>query len=648
MHRRFQPSYLAWTLFLVATLLLGCGESATDPGRDDRDGGDVGGGGQGGDPLNQEGAWMWANPRPQGDPVWRVQFASEDVVYAVTAGASVLKSTDAGRNWEVAYAVFSALRHPHSALNGLHFLDASEGWVAGSRGQIAHTDDGGQSWDDRSLDNERNVHDVHFVDALTGFAVGNRGLLQRTDDGGLSWTPVAHLFGDVSFNAVAFDGAGNGWIGGDDGLALHSDDGGNSWTQIPGVWRGDIGAADALDGVGVVFCSDAGGLALVQAPNRWNYIFGADSIMDAHFEDADNGMALYLEDGLPHLGVLEDGNWQHDEIPFEQTAFTFDVRGKQLALGGWMGAMAHSSNAGANWHDAFEQAPLAAPWSTQLMAVDVEGELAIAAGWGGITLRSTDGGIEWEALENGSSEDLWDASIAHGLAFVAGDNNTLLRSSDQGQSWTEANTEGEGFRFYEVQMFDAQNGVLAGGGGLQMTEDGGLNWTLRAIPLPDHIEATFCASTVGDQHAWLGARSGHVVRTVDGGENWTLHDTGAYRAIQSICFVDEMHGWAGTDSQEFVYTTDGGATWTELWVIGPFRDIDFVNAKVGIAVATTGGVYGTVDGGLTWEQQVSALTTWSHVRGVAMDSENDALIVGTESKILYTRTGGWLPPQQLR
>ena len=261
----------------------------------------------------------------------------------------------------------------------------------------------------------------------------------------------------------------------------------------------------------------------------------------------------------------------------------------------------------------------------------------------GTIVRSRDAGVSWDIRPSGTQEEFRGSWVIGNTAFAVGSNSTLLRSADGGQSWAAMAKEGGVQTFHALCMWDDSNGIIVGAG-LQMTDDGGLTWTERSTPYPDLVTAYFAASVVGTTHAWVGARVGHVMRTIDGGENWTLHDTGASRAIQSIHFINETHGWAGTDSQEFVYTIDGGENWVEQSLPASAHDVMFGSELVGIVVGPSGGVWGTSDGGMTWDQQHSGLMGFSHVRAIHMSSLTDAVIVGTESKILYKRTAGNLPP----
>lgn len=74
-------------------------------------------------------------------------------------------------------------------LAGAAAISATEAWVAaapllGDVGEIAHTTDGGVSWD--VVEMPRQVNTIYFIDSMRGWAAGN-GLF-HTLDGGATWT----------------------------------------------------------------------------------------------------------------------------------------------------------------------------------------------------------------------------------------------------------------------------------------------------------------------------------------------------------------------------------------------------------------------------------------------------------------------------
>lgn len=70
-------------------------------------------------------------------------------------------------------------------LNGVHFINENEGWVAGI-GVMLHTIDGGDTWEQQDVPTRANLSDVYFHDENNGWACGSEDIY-KTTDGGETW-----------------------------------------------------------------------------------------------------------------------------------------------------------------------------------------------------------------------------------------------------------------------------------------------------------------------------------------------------------------------------------------------------------------------------------------------------------------------------
>ena len=89
-------------------------------------------------------------------------------------------------------------------------------------------------WQVINLNTQANPLDIAFTSADHGFLVGSNRLILETNDGGASWNersldlPEEENFRLIS---IAFDGD-DGWIAGQPGLLMHTTDGGQNWTRL--------------------------------------------------------------------------------------------------------------------------------------------------------------------------------------------------------------------------------------------------------------------------------------------------------------------------------------------------------------------------------------------------------------------------------
>ncbi len=90
-------------------------------------------------------------------------------------------------------------------------------------------------WQVVSLPTESNLQDISFTgDDHRGWLVGSESTLLETNDGGKTWQSRSLELGDQKyrFTSVSFAGQ-EGWIVGEPAILLHTEDSGKSWSRIP-------------------------------------------------------------------------------------------------------------------------------------------------------------------------------------------------------------------------------------------------------------------------------------------------------------------------------------------------------------------------------------------------------------------------------
>lgn len=165
-----------------------------------------------------------------------------DRLVAVGARGHIIYSDDLGQTWTQAD---SPVRQ---VLTSVFFIDETHGWAVGHDSLILHTSDAGQSWEmqyrDPALDDEidefglleKPLMDVWFRNKQTGFAMGGYGLFMRTDDGGQTWEDrsddIDNEFG-FHYSAIAeIKGAGLFMVA-EMGTMFRSTDYGDTWETLP-------------------------------------------------------------------------------------------------------------------------------------------------------------------------------------------------------------------------------------------------------------------------------------------------------------------------------------------------------------------------------------------------------------------------------
>ena len=150
-------------------------------------------------------------------------------------------------------------------------------------------------------------------------------------------------------------------------------------------------------------------------------------------------------------------------------------------------------------------------------------EEALIIGDEGTVLKSTDDGETWVKLNFPATCDLKDIGGNFDYVFVSGGPYCAYKTTDNGESWIQIPT-GENPNAYgpnsfnTIHIYDDNVGYIGGPWGLMgKTTDGGINWEFFAAPDFEEINDLFFISP--DSGAALGT-NGIVRFTTDGGVTW--------------------------------------------------------------------------------------------------------------------------------
>jgi photosystem II stability/assembly factor-like uncharacterized protein len=129
-----------------------------------------------------------------------------------------------------------------TSIRGLSVVDNQVAWVSGSKGYVALTTDGGQTWAWQQVkgfekSDFRDIEAFSDKEALI-MSSGTPAVILKTIDGGANWQ-VKYQNADTSyfFDAMAFNGKKKGMILGDPiggkFLLMQTPDGGETWSMFP-------------------------------------------------------------------------------------------------------------------------------------------------------------------------------------------------------------------------------------------------------------------------------------------------------------------------------------------------------------------------------------------------------------------------------
>jgi photosystem II stability/assembly factor-like uncharacterized protein len=261
---------------------------------------------------------------------------------------------------------------------------------------------------------------------------------------------------------------------------------------------------------------------------------------------------------------------------------------------------------------------------------------------------------------------LYDAAAHESNAYVVGFPGLLLRTSDQGKSFTPVSVPTQDALF-SIDINKAGLGAVVGRSGLVLlTSDGGATWTkTNAFPKVEEGEERPHLFAVDVLESGIIVAVGNfatIVRSADRGKTWqriTFDPTrpkppeGAPEAAEredenegfedearltGIAFGDENSGFVVGEFGMVLKSEDAGATWSRQR--GATGKLLFaVHAASGshaAAAGSDGSVLETRDGGATW--QLLSTPTTNHLFGVWL-TENSCTAVGADGTVLVRRGG---------
>jgi photosystem II stability/assembly factor-like uncharacterized protein len=154
-----------------------------------------------------------------------ISFANENVGLAVGHNRTILITNDGGESWQ------HALNENFDHLLSSFIYSESLMFTYGANGAVYRSYDGGAVWDSLNVGMPNGLYAASFVTPSIGFMFGCCGAYFRTTDGGENWEDRGYITtGDIIYSGH-FVNETIGWVAGELGWLLKTTDGGESWSE---------------------------------------------------------------------------------------------------------------------------------------------------------------------------------------------------------------------------------------------------------------------------------------------------------------------------------------------------------------------------------------------------------------------------------
>lgn len=402
---------------------------------------------------------------------------------------------------------------------------------------------------------------VCFTTQDTGFAVGTGGAYLKTVDGGLNWTAFSTGY-NYFFTKITFTDPATGYaIGtitenGSTGYCIKTNDGGQTWQQV------------------------------FTSPNKpWDVFFFNDTI---GYISAYQSVHKTTDAGLTWSTASITDAYDIYSVFFKTIDTGFVAANNDV----WK-----STDGGATWSSIMNNS-----WCKVFFTSNRVGYLV--SNTNGSMRRSVDGGNTWLVTSNTLLSIATGACFKNdsmGVAWTRNNNSGMLSTTnDSSSSWT-LRFNNPSYLINDVTIRPDGHFFAVGKGGLIMTSDSGINWTVvKRGPLPGDLKK-ICF--INDSTAFAVGDGGLIVKTTDRCNSWTILPSGTQEQLVGIDIINPNTIFVIGQNSTALKSTDGGATWIPSSA-GFFSGMQIKGTIEFVAPDTAyiamEGLYKTTDGGTNW------------------------------------------------
>jgi photosystem II stability/assembly factor-like uncharacterized protein len=558
--------------------------------------------------ISQNG-WVWKSPYPQGNSVKKIFLTTDNKVFAIGDGGTIMASTNNGANW----SFFNKLCGVTGNFNSYYVLNNNEIFLGSTNGIIIKTNNGGTNWfvlyNFMTGEYSGYILSLDFRNSLTGYTLMDN-YLYKTVNGGSNWSSE-YYFSGFPIDDMRFISPDTGFVCASavidkNGLfelgVLKTVNGGINWTQVYSFYSGITSDFKFFNSTTGMLIYNNGFLTTSNGGVNWNtnYNTNLSSMINSYY--AFSPLAFYAGCNGNAFNITTNGgiNWVSKPVPF-YTSFSMGFTNQNSGyILGWNNLIYRTSNAGTNW------------------------------------------ALLTERNGNGTAADnLYDHFFLNNYTgFVAGWNGLIKKTTDMGETWITSNTP-DTYHTESVYFINNNTGFASGAyngyGRILKSTDAGLNWSVFKLFTSQSFDFI---RFVNQNTGFLASNYGAIYKTTDSGNNWTLIDSSLYYGIRSLVFINANTGFAVGNqnnlTSKILKTTNSGLNWQTVYTGSNLSKLTFVNELTGYITGT--GALKTTDGGTNWFRILNS----DYHYGIEFSSPNTGYLVGMYGSVWKTTNGGAL------
>lgn len=247
----------------------------------------------------------------------------------------------------------------------------------------------------------------------------------------------------------------------------------------------------------------------------------------------------------------------------------------------------------------------------------------------------------WREVPTGTSENLNKIEIVNDIAFCVGDNGTVLKSTDEGESWTSISTSATG-NINAIKFVNSTTGFFTTSDGyIFKTSNSGNSWTGTEIHTGGINGIDFLTSSIGI----AVGDNGFIFRTTNGGSSWSSLGSISVFTITGVAAITESIAVAVGTQGSYLVSEDGGENWTykSIATTVAFSKVEKTSNTTAIAVGSGGHIaeFSTTSLTLSNANKIDTEDDW--IKDIFVrdfDGVSRPVVVGFASSI-YVLNGGW-------